>query len=162
MTKTAKEMFLEDLALALTYHAPIEMEGAHFIDFTSNSINYFSYEVMDEDMDDEYIATLPAWQQEMAKDFIEHDLMRIYPISSNISFNIMEDFASTQPANKAKYLYRALEKRRPFANFKIAAERAGILQEWYSFKNAKELEMAENWLTDNGLEYVDGEIRRKP
>lgn len=161
MIRTAKEIFLEQLAMALTYHAPMEMGGAHFIDFTSNCINYFSYEVMDEDMDEEEIASLPAWQQEMAKDFIEHDLMKISPIPSNISFHIMEDFASTQPANKAKFLYQALEKRRPFANFKIAAERAGILQEWYSFKNAKELEMAENWLTDNGLEYVDGEIRRK-
>jgi len=159
--KTPKESFLEDLAMALNDSMSVEMDSAHFVDITANCISFFTSEVMDEDLTEDNINDMPDWMQKTAKEYVEHDLIPIEPTPSYVSFNIMKDFAQMQPDHIARPLFKALSKRRPFANFKIAVRNAGVLQQWYNYKNDKELELAENWLSDNGLEYRDNRICRK-
>lgn len=63
----------------------------------------------------------------------------------------MEDFADNQPREIAFQLQKALTKRRPFANFKLAVAALGIQDEWYKKK-------AEEWLEYQEVYFKDGRI----
>lgn len=54
----------------------------------------------------------------------------------------------------------ALAKRHPFREFVDKAERMGLLQDWYDFKYATEMTMAQEWLNDHDLEITDNKIVR--
>lgn len=63
--------------------------------------------------------------------------IRIEPLNSNESYQIMAGFAETvnQESKKAAILI-ALEAKRPFRGFRMAIEDAGLEDDWYEFKDA--------------------------
>ena len=70
----------------------------------------------------------------------------------------MERFAQSRPETESDKIFRAINRRRPFSNFRYAVEDLGILQEWYDFKNKALEELAEERLRDYGIEFKDGKI----
>jgi hypothetical protein len=98
---------------------------------------------------------LDAWADE--NDKIEtnfFDYYEIEPIESHNSFKIMEDFIETlDDSNSLKEkLYNALNKNRPFRNFKNVIDFSGeFRQKWFDFKH--------NWLMEwvrNNFERLEG------
>lgn len=85
-------------------------------------------------------------------------VIAIDPPASFESFKAMEMFADRQPEGIASKLYRALNGSRPFARFRSAVEVLDLLNDWYAFKNAWYKEKAEEWLRDEDVDFVDGQI----
>lgn len=87
---------------------------------------------------------MEGWIEENEK--IENnffDYFEIEPLGSHDSFRIMEDFAEIlDDSNRLKErLYEALNKRKPFRNFKNVIDYSGeYRQKWFDFKN--------QWLKD--------------
>ena len=89
-------------------------------------------------------------------------IVRIEPLESRESFGCMEDFAD-QVADKRKqeHLYRALNRRHPFSNFRYAVEDTDLLQDWYHFRDEWYKQKAEEWMDDNDVDFKDGRITAK-
>lgn len=70
------------------------------------------------------------------------------PISSHDGYRIMEAFAHNHHDHRfSKRIFNALNRSRPFANFKDIVDNSDYRQEWYDFK--------QQWLE----EYVWGELQ---
>ncbi len=82
-----------------------------------------------------------AWSDELEKlDANFFDYKEIDQLESSDSFEIMADFVETlYDSNKLKdKLIDALNKRRPFREFKFAIDNSGeYRQKWFAFKNEK-------------------------
>ena len=75
------------------------------------------------------------------------------------SYNLMEKFADNISDERIRrQLYRALEKRHPFGEFRYAAERTGVIQQWYDWRDQWQKDQAEEWMRDNGVDIKDGRI----
>ena len=75
------------------------------------------------------------------------------------AFHQMEEFAdSITNKHIARQLYKALEKRHPFSAFRDAAERTGIIQQWYQWRDQWQNEQVEKWMCENGVNFKDGRI----
>ncbi len=62
----------------------------------------------------------------------------IEPLQSGESFRIMESFADQiLDNNLQKSLYKALNRKRPFANFKYIIDNSEFRQQWFDFKHAR-------------------------
>ncbi|MCR4575666.1 MAG: thioredoxin-dependent thiol peroxidase [Lentisphaeria bacterium] len=85
----------------------------------------------------------------------KHRLIEIDAIPSYIGYGIMEDFAEK---HDNEWVFRALKKRHPFAMFREAVERANLLDQWYAFHDEANEKLAQEWLEDNGIDFVDGKI----
>ena len=70
----------------------------------------------------------------------EHTV-QIDPPESNIGYNIMADFTARKVKDKSLKLQleNALNKRKPFRNFKDIVESSALREEWFDFKQ-KEME----------------------
>ena len=75
------------------------------------------------------------------------------------AFHQMEEFADSINDNRiTQQLYNAFDKRLPFSAFRDAAERTGVIQQWYQWRDHWQNEKAEEWMRDNGVEFKDGRI----
>lgn len=89
-------------------------------------------------------------------------IVRIEPLESRESFGCMEDFADqVTDKRKQEHLYRALNRRHPFSNFRYAVEDTGLLQDWYHFRDEWYKQKAEEWMDDNDVDFKDGRITAK-
>ncbi len=157
---TPKQILLNEIAFALTDHMTEDYGNGHFVDLTTGEITFIQSEYMLEDVTPEEITEYRDWEQELIKQYAEHDLVKIDCIPSRESFSVMERFIESRPEREHKSLYVTLAKKHPFREFRGKVERMGILQEWYDFKNAAEETMAEEWLENHDLEIIDGKIAR--
>lgn len=143
-----KSEVLDDIALALQQNF---MEGANYYDKTDDRVVLLGDELFDEDAD---LEDFPDWQKDSITIARTHELILIEPVMSYESFNIMKAFADQQDSEKIKAsLYNALSLKHPFSKFRFAVENNGVLQEWYSFKNARYRELAQEWLEENHLPF---------
>ena len=100
-----------------------------------------------------------AWADpECDADLDGHELVEFEAKSSHEGFEIMDDFSRTRSDHEFKKLFRALSGRKPFRAFRACVEELGILDDWYEFKNAAMLKMAEGVLEYYGVDFVDGRI----
>ena len=75
------------------------------------------------------------------------------------AFHQMEEFADSLADSRiAQRLFRALEKRHPFSAFRYAAEEAGVVEQWYQWRDRWQNEKAEEWMRENGVDFKDGRI----
>lgn len=89
-------------------------------------------------------------------------IVRIEPLESRESFGCMEDFADqVTDKRKQEHLYRALNRRHPFSNFRYAVEDTGLLQDWYNFRDEWYKDKAKEWMDDNDVDFKDGRITAK-
>jgi len=64
--------------------------------------------------------------------------IRIEPLESHESFRIMEEFSEAMPDRKIQQeLFNALNRRKPFANFKELIDNSPYRQDWFDFKQEK-------------------------
>ncbi len=137
----SREQLVSEIANALETHFD---EGCFYLSITEQKISLNAPpSIVGEDC---------VWPHEGDK------VIRIEPLSSRESFGAMGEFADTQPPKIADKLYRALSGGRPFARFKSAVDILELLQDWYAFKDKWYDEKAEEWLRDEGVDFVDGKV----
>ena len=71
----------------------------------------------------------------------------------------MEEFADSMTDDRvARQLYNALDRRHPFSEFRYAAEKTGVIQQWYQWRDRWQNEQAEEWMHEHGVDFKDGKI----
>lgn len=156
------QQLLSEISFALTDHETTQYGAAHFVDLTTGDVTFIQHEYMfeEDEITEDEINSYHDWEQECIRTYLHHDLIHIEPLHSSESFRVMEAFAETRSPQEQQHLYKALNRKRPFANFRYAVEDLGILQDWYDFKNEAEARQAQEWLKENDLEIRDGKIHR--
>ncbi|WMI70036.1 UPF0158 family protein [Mangrovimonas sp. YM274] len=77
-------------------------------------------------------------------------LIKIEPLESFESFNIMERFIDQIPDTLFKsHLENILQKRKPFQNFKNSIDNSDFRQDWFDFKKNQLERIVENQLKLN-------------
>lgn len=104
-------------------------------------------------------ADMEPWENELEEidenwdDYIEFD-----NLESHESFEIMEDFAeSIDDARLQEKLFHALNKSKPFRNFKWEIDNSGEYRQiWFDFKKARYIQMVKDQIErlNNFEEYV--------
>jgi hypothetical protein len=136
-----RKIFLEELAFALTDHDILEDQYLNLTQQTVSTIQREDY----------------SWGQKWPAEGDE--VIRVEKIPTRKSYNQMEAFAdSIMDERIRRQLYHALEKRHPFGEFRYAAERTGVIQQWYDWRSRWQDEQAEEWMRDNGIDYKNGRI----
>lgn len=81
------------------------------------------------------------------------DYIEITGMDSRSSFRVMEDFISTVDSELIKEkLIRAIERPKPFRNFKFIIDNSGIYREnWFKFKDSQMIEWVQRQLAIKGL-----------
>lgn len=105
------------------------------------------------DLDQFYGMDLEGWDEDFdklkknKKKFVEIDKM-----GSHDSFQVMQDFAEQVNDSFIRTrLLEALERRKPFSNFKDAVDNSGNYREqWFAFKDKRNIE----WVED-ALKYLE-------
>lgn len=68
----------------------------------------------------------------------ESDYIKIEVLQSYESYDIMEDFVEQLPNSRLKFdLEDALQKRKPFQNFKYIVDNSDVRQDWFDFKQSE-------------------------
>ena len=147
----SKKTLLEEIGIALNSHG---MEEKFFLDLTIQDIVPYPEDILVSGYRyNEFETCLSKEEiQEVRK---KHRLIEIDAIPSYIGYGIMEDFAEQ---HDNEWLFRALKKQHPFAAFRNAVERANLLDQWYAFRDEEYRKQAQEWLEDNGIDFVDGKI----
>jgi hypothetical protein len=92
----------------------------------------------------------------------EEEIVKIEPLNSHESFGCMEDFADqVEDERIQRILFRALQRRHPFSNFRYAVDDVNLLQDWYAFKDEWYKQKAEEWMHFNDVDFKDGHITAK-
>ena len=139
-SKTRK-IFLEELAFAMTDHDILEDQ---YLNLTQQIVSTIQRE--------DY-----SWGKKWPAEGDE--VIRVEKIPTWKSYNQMEAFADSIADERIRrQLYHALGKRHPFGEFRYAAERMGVIRQWYDWRSRWQDEQAEEWMCDNGIDYVDGRI----
>lgn len=116
---------LEDLSYAL-FHNEVYGINSWYVDLTEGTVISLPSDYERINLNDELSLT-----EQLEKDFIKkhlgHKLIEIIPVRSNISFDIMKDFAETCIEKQRTVLLNALCKVHPFSLFRQVVERLGIL-----------------------------------
>ena len=147
----SKKALLDEIGIALNSHG---MEEKFFLDLTIQDIVPYPEDILEPGYRyNEFETSLSKEEiQEVRK---RHRLIEIDAIPSYIGYGIMEDFAKQ---HDNEWLFRALKKRHPFAMFRDAVEQANLLDQWYAFRDEEYGKLAQEWLEDNGIDFVDGKI----
>lgn len=119
-------------------------EGCFYLNLTEQEV--------DLNLQSEYVGEDCVWPHD------GDEVIRIEPLASYESYRAMEEFTDMQNEKIADKLYHALSGRRPFARFKEALHVLDLLEEWYAFKNKWYGEKAEEWLQEEGVNFVDGKV----
>ena len=101
------------------------------------------------DIEQLYGTNLEGWEEEFdklkknRKKFVEIEKMQ-----SNDSFRVMKDFAEQVDDDSIRTtLLEALNRRKPFSNFKDAVDNSGDYREkWFAFKDKRNIEWVEDVL----------------
>ena len=86
---------------------------------------------------------------------------RIEPITSHESYEIMQDFAAAQESDEVRgNLFDALERKKPFRNFKnTLADYPGVQEKFYKYKDARLTEILRIRLEERGYELEEAPLR---
>ena len=70
-------------------------------------------------------------------------------------YKIMESFADATPdAGKREKLFRALNGRKPFRNFKDTLNYTGLDEAYYAFRFLSFIKIAKEWCEENDIPYT--------
>ncbi len=105
---------------------------------------------------DEFLALLGEdAEEEVFKHGEWEQVYTFEPLESFESFKIMEQFVGTLGNGTLRNrVVKALNRRRPFANFKAIVENSEYRQEWFDFKKA--------WLESHVKKTIWTELNRLP
>jgi len=137
----SRDNFVEELAYALNDHDVMEVQ---YLNLTDQSIFWYPNDV-------------DSWGERWPAEGDEVIPLEIIPTWK--AFRQMEEFAESIKDRKAAHALRlALEKRHPFSAFRYAAERTGVIQQWYQWRDSWQKEQAEEWMRDHGVDFKDGKV----
>ncbi|MBQ8071275.1 MAG: hypothetical protein IJ202_10545 [Bacteroidales bacterium] len=135
---------LDKVARALDTQSP---EAAFYYDRTTGEVEIIFDEVFSEVFSRE---DLPEWERELYDVARNHDLVKIEPVPSYEKYRHMERFIGMcGNVRVADRLQNAINRKRPFANFKDALFRLGIIDRWNEYHDALMKEYAESWIKEN-------------
>ncbi len=112
----------------------------------------------DFDRNDWFDYDTELWQEILDKlDENRGDYFEFEKMTSHESFEVMADFAETVDNKKLQdRLYRALNKSKPFRNFKWEIDNSGeYRQKWFDFKNQRLIEFVKNQIEQHNREFTD-------
>lgn len=138
---STRESFISELAVAMSVYNICEDQ---YLNLTQQNLYFVQREntVWDE-----------KWPAE------GDEVILVDRISSQEAFDQMVEFIdSIEDENITPKLYRALNVRHPFGAFRYAAERAGVIHQWYQWLDRWQNEQAKEWMHENGIDFKDGKI----
>jgi hypothetical protein len=87
---------------------------------------------------------------------------KFFPIehsSSSKAFEVMESFVETVKDKKLRLqLVSALQRKKPFANFKYIVDNSILREDWFKFKDEAYAEIAKEWIKENASEELKKKI----
>ena len=136
-----RESFISELAFAMSDH---DIQEEQYLNLTQQILSVIQRE--------DY-----SWGKKWPAEGDEVILVDKTP--SWKAFHQMEEFADSMTDNRvARQLYKALERRHPFSAFRYAAEKTGVIQQWYQWCDRWQNEQAEEWIREHGVDFKDGRI----
>ena len=84
-------------------------------------------------------------------------------LSSSESFRVMETFIETvKDKGLQRSLIGALERKRPFANFKHIIDGSSMRQNWFQFRDEAYMNIAKEWIDVNATDELKERIGSLP
>jgi len=84
-------------------------------------------------------------------------------LSSSESFRIMEAFIETvKDIGLQRNLINALERKRPFANFKNIIDNSSVREKWFQFRDEAYMNIAKEWIDVNASDDLKEKIKSLP
>ena len=75
----------------------------------------------------------------------------------------MEAFVETvKDKGLQRRLVQALERKKPFSNFKSIIDNSSVRQDWFEFRDKAYAEIAKDWLEDNASDELKEKIKSLP
>ena len=112
--------------------------------------------------DEEALSDVPDWQKdevEIARAIVEDLGTRfISPLDKHEfhEYGQMERFIETvRNAGAADQLWRAIKGKGAFRHFKDTADRLGLLNQWFQYRDNAMKEFVVDWAEDNNVPYED-------
>lgn len=91
---------------------------------------------------------------------------KFFPIevlSSSESFRVMEAFIETVKDKRLqRSLISALERKRPFANFKYIIDNSSVRENWFQFRDEAYMNIAKEWIDVNASDELKEKIKSLP
>lgn len=137
----------------------IEVDEAMFMNDTRSFINMETLEVEIHAGEDYFrFGDIEDTAQEA---LINADkFLRIEHSTSSKAFEVMEAFIEIMKEGRLRsQLINALQRRKPFANFKYIIDDSPLRQEWFRFKDEAYAEIAKEWIEENASEELKKKIR---
>src|SRR5687767_6234613 len=84
-------------------------------------------------------------------------------LSSSESFRVMEAFIETVKDKRLqRSLINALERKRPFANFKYIIDNSSVRETWFQFRDEAYMNIAKEWIDVNASDELKERIKSLP
>jgi hypothetical protein len=81
--------------------------------------------------------------------------------TSSKAFEVMEAFVETVKDKKlCLQLVAALQRKKPFSNFKYIVDNSTLREDWFKFKDEAYAEIAKEWLEENASEELKQKIKQ--
>lgn len=139
----------------------IEVGDALFMNNTRAFINMETLEVELNPEEDYYTDD----EEDPAQEAIDNPdkFLAIEQLPPWQSFKIMEAFTEAVKDNGLKFrLIQALERKKPFANFKNIIDNSSVRQNWFDFRDAAHSQIAKEWIEENASDDLKEKIRMLP
>ena len=130
---------VESLLMALEDHDP---GHSYFLELSTGEVLM----IMDDmDLEEELYEKMEVNPEDYAE---------IEPIPSHEAFQIMANYVETLKDDRvAKSLSKALSHRHPFRSFKdVLLDHPEIREKWFQYHDARLMQLAQEWLEENGIE----------
>ena len=103
-------------------------------------------------------------KKQREREFEDEDkYLPINVITPSESFRVMEAFTETvKNRNLQTRLIQALEKKKPFVNFKTVVDNSPVRQAWFDFRDSQYSAKAKEWVEDNAPDELKEKIKQLP
>lgn len=159
---------LSDLIEALEFDSPMHIM---YFDRQTGHVVSVDRDVMSgiEEGDEERLRGLPEWQKEeveIARAICDNNDERFINAPDKFDFNEyhhMERFIETvEDGETAEALWRAIKGRGAFRYFKDTADRLGLLDRWFRYRDEVMKEFVISWAEANNVPFEDDVAGRVP
>jgi hypothetical protein len=120
---------------------------------SSHYVDLFKGEIVSPDVDDD-----------ISYEDVENEERYLYiePITSHEGYEIMQDFAASEESDEIRgHIFDALERRKPFRNFKNAlADYPDIEKKFYEYKDSRLKEILRDRLAECGYELEEETLQQ--
>ena len=139
-------------------------ETRTFVDLENGCVVMVQRSVLSdmEEGDEEALSDLPDWQKdevEIARAIVADSGKRFVTPPDKYEFHEyrqMERFIGTvRSAGAADQLWRAIKGKGAFRYFKDTADRLGLLNQWFQYRDDAMKEFVVDWAADNNVPYED-------